>query len=99
VGSRTYGGKPGKEMVAFLENLESVEGVQALLYSNGILSCQLKSSFSGKFPILSFWNHQFQVLKKPLSKCARRNLSIIEISWFRRWRSFGNKKINQASGF
>lgn len=34
VGSGTYVGKPGKEMVAFLENLSSVEGKKAACFSS-----------------------------------------------------------------
>jgi flavodoxin I len=34
VGSGTYGGKPGKEMVAFLEKLKSVKGKRAACFSS-----------------------------------------------------------------
>jgi flavorubredoxin len=34
VGSGTYGGKPGKEMVAYLENLEPVTGKRAACFSS-----------------------------------------------------------------
>lgn len=34
IGSGTYGGKPGKEMVAYLENLKSVTGRRAACFAS-----------------------------------------------------------------